>query len=167
MITTSLPVYHRQSTVSRVLALLLLLAACIASPRPASAGYDWCSTDPVYSLSLVNNVSTYALDVQAQVPWSALPLADTATLTALIPTNVTAATGTVDTPGFRLDTPVAPVEPQALTPRYAVDFVFFVPASTATTFPVRLVITDPQRLTQVVVEGMAGQSLQTSVDVGL
>jgi hypothetical protein len=167
MIAPSVSVYHRQSTVPRVLALLLLLAACIASPRPASAGYDWCSTDPVYSLSLVNRASTYALDVQAQVPWSALPLADTATLKLLIPTNITAATGTVGTPGFRLDTPVAAVKAQALTPRYTVDFVLFVPASATTPFPVRLVITDPQRLTQVVVEGMAGQVLQTSVDVGL
>jgi hypothetical protein len=167
MIATTLPVYHRQNTVSRVLALLLLLAACIASPRPASAGYDWCSTDPVFSFSLVSSASTYALDVQAQVPLSALPLADTATLKVMIPTNTTAAAATVGTPGFSLDTPVSPVKAQAITQRYSVDCVFFVPASATTTFPVRLVITDPQRATQVVVDGMAGQSLRTSLDVGL
>src|SRR5919202_246993 len=85
MITPSLPVYHRQRTVHRVLALLLLLAACIASPRPASAGYDWCSTDPVYSFSLVTSSGTYALDLQAEVPLSALPLAHTASLNAMMP----------------------------------------------------------------------------------
>jgi hypothetical protein len=166
MIATNLPVYHRQSTVSRVLALPLLLAACIASPRPASAGYDWCSTDPVFSFSLVNSVSTYALDLQAQVPLSALPLADTARLNAVIPTNATATAATVGTPGFSLDTSVSPVKAQALTLRYSVDFVFFVPASTTNSFPIRLVITDPQRLTQVVVNGTAGQPLRVSVDVG-
>jgi hypothetical protein len=167
MITTSLPVYHRQRTVHRVLALLLLLAACIASPRPASAGYDWCSTDPIYSFNLVNSVSTYELDLQAQVPLSALPLVDTASLNAMIPTNVTAATAMVDTPGFSLERLVSRVKAQALTQRYSVDFEFFVPASATNTFPVRLVITDPQRATQVIVEGMAGQWLNTSVDVGL
>ena len=167
MITTSLPVYHRQRTVSRVLALLLLLAACIASPRPASAGYDWCSTDPIYSFNLVNSVSTYELDLQAQVPLSALPLADTASLNAMMPTNVTATTATVGIPSFSLDTLVSPVKAPALTQPYSVDFEFFVPASATNTFPVRLVITDPQRATQVIVEGMAGQWLNTSVDVGL
>ena len=163
MMTPPMSVVHPRS--SRLLAVLLVVVAVLSSPQTATAGNDWCSRDPVFAFSRDHTVLPYTLDVQVQAPLSSLPIAGTATLDVLIPANVRATVVDVPTPGFTLETRIVPSKPHARASRYPVDLELFVPAS-GTSFPVRIVLTDPQRAALVVVEGIAGESLHTSYHVG-
>jgi hypothetical protein len=164
MIIAALSVNRSRCIKLRVLALILAILASTVSPRSTSAANDWCSRDPSFHFRRDGGLLGYTVDVQVQVPLSALPV-DGATLDVLIPANIDATVVDVSTPLFNLDTRIVATKPRSVRGRYPIDLALFVPAS-ATAFPVRIVITDVQRLRMVVFEGVAGQELHKSYQVG-
>ena len=145
--------------------LVLLFSLMAAATRPAYAGYEWCSVDPILWLQRTGSLDPQLLDVQVMLPPFVLPLAGVATLTVDLPSDVR---GTeilnTSTPLFRLETVFRSLNAKSTSDRFPVDLTLEVPY-VGESFPVRLVVTDSGTGRVTIVDGMAGQKVRTSVEV--
>lgn len=143
-----------------VLGLMLSVGAL-----PARAGYDWCSVDPTITLDRTGGQIAHAMDLQVMVPRSILPMAGTARLGVIIPSNVT---GTellnTSTPIFNVKTTFTRSQVASATDSFRVKVTLRMPQATID-YPVRLVILN-QDTGQIIVarQGMASQMLTLVVD---
>jgi hypothetical protein len=145
--------------------LIFCLATIVAGVRPAAAGYEWCSVDPVFSFQRNGSKHVRVMDVQVMVPVTALPLADPARLRVQTPRDVVAKDVTVSIKHvFELETKIVQEVMLSSVSNYPVKFSLSVPQGTKR-FPVRLVITDTTTGAIKIVEGVAGQPVHTSVQV--
>lgn len=145
--------------------LVLLGALLTAGARPVQAGYEWCSVDPTLAFTR-DTLQTALLDVQVQVPFSALPLDGLAQLTVRVPSNVDGAEvlNTSVPPLFTLTTSFAQVKPAVSTSLYEVDLVLRVPSGKHI-FPVRLVVSNPSTGAVTTTDGVSGKPLRQTVGV--
>ena len=147
-----------------VITFLLVAVASMVSTRPAGARYDWCSVDPTFFFWSEGRLAPYALDVQVLVPLSALPLAEAATLEVGVPANLTSQEVlNTSTPVLEVQTAFKTLNNRSSSAGDTIHFELVVPGS-VTSFPVRLVVTDPQVGTVSVTEGLAGHKVRTTVE---
>jgi hypothetical protein len=149
-----------------ILVLSLLCTTLVAGARPAQAGYDWCSVDPIFTFTRNGLLSSRVVDVQVLVPLSALPLKGTATLKARVPANVKGQVvlNTSVPLLFPLKTSIVQTKLVATTSPYKVHLDLFVPAGTKP-FPVRILSTNLSTGKIKISEGIAGQTLRQTIAI--
>ncbi len=157
----------RRGSLLRISALFVLVCSLmtIGTGKARARGYEWCSVDPVLSLEREGSLLPQLVDVQVMVPLSALPIAQTATLTVQLPSDVQGielVNGS--TPIFKVETVFLSRKAKATSDRFPVDLTLEVPVAEEA-FPVQLVVTDGGSGTVTIVEGVAGKEVQTSFEV--
>ncbi|MDP9315125.1 MAG: hypothetical protein M3R24_30395 [Chloroflexota bacterium] len=158
-------VHGSRSFTPRVLGILgLVIFAFTLGAHPALA-IDWCSSDPVFTFQRIGTYRSQVVDVQVMVPLSALPLTEVTTLSAEVPVDVAGHVAlSISTPMFPLEAHITSLKPRAGSERYPITFELLVPASTGS-FPVRMIVSDTAAGTITIVDGQAGQKLETSIMV--
>ncbi len=156
-------------TTLHVLSIFGVASALVAFTAQPAAAYDWCSNDPVFTFRHGGLLNQQTLDVQVQVPLSAVPLSSAATLTVTVPLDVIVhETPALPIPGFDLQTVFVsgPANPDK---SYPVIFTAVVPGSDPSV-PVRLIITNPRGLPRggkvTTVDGFVGTPLTATIQMG-
>jgi hypothetical protein len=122
--------------VAVVILALLLLA------RPVSAVDGWCADDPVL---VVHDIT---LDLQVQMPTTDVLTMRTTTTTVVIPRNVSGQVLVDDVSAFPMTTRVTATGP-AWSGSGAMPITIQVDVTAATSYPERVVATQPLTLTQI------------------
>jgi hypothetical protein len=141
-----------------LVALLLALIALALAANPAHAVETWCADDPVVS------VGGRLLDSQVQMPVDKLVVMRSASLTVIVPKNVSGAVIVDDVSAFPMRTTVSSTGPM-WSGTGDLPIVIEVAVSSAMDYPIRVVAT-PLHTSAATAYGTANRTVRMQMALG-